>query len=258
MLKTNYHTHTARCNHATGTDEEYVLAAIAGGYELLGFSDHTPWKYASSYVSDNRMLPEELPDYIASIRQLKEQYKSKIDIKIGLECEYFPQYMDWLKEQINLYELDYVIFGNHYYMSDEVSPYFGVFTTDHEMLDKYEESIIKGMETGIYAYVAHPDLFMASYETFDDHCIQMSKRICQAAKKLHLPLEYNLGTVTYKEYMGEHLFPNPDFWKIAKDEGCTAIIGVDAHRPRWLQLPLFYTAAALFLKSIGMKTITTI
>ena len=30
-MKTNYHTHTARCMHATGTDEEYVLSAIKGG-----------------------------------------------------------------------------------------------------------------------------------------------------------------------------------------------------------------------------------
>ena len=27
-MKANYHTHTARCGHATGTDEDYVLAAI--------------------------------------------------------------------------------------------------------------------------------------------------------------------------------------------------------------------------------------
>ena len=258
MLKTNFHTHTYRCNHAEGTDEEYVLEALAGGYQVLGFSDHTPWDYASSFISDSRMLPAELPGYVASIRKLKEKYKSKIDIKIGLECEYFPQYLDWLKEQIVQYQLDYVIFGNHYYLSDEASPYFGVYTTDHEMLDKYEESIIKGMETGMYAYVAHPDLFMASYDAFDDHCIRMSKHICQTANRLHLPIEYNLGTAPYRTHMGDLLFPHPDFWKIAKDEDCTAIIGVDAHHPRWLQTPIYYDAALMFLKSIGMKTITSI
>ena len=44
-MKTNYHTHTTRCMHATGDDEDYVLSAIKGGYRILGFSDHTPWKY---------------------------------------------------------------------------------------------------------------------------------------------------------------------------------------------------------------------
>ena len=42
MRKTNYHMHTYRCMHASGTDEEYVLSAIKNGYEEIGFSDHSP------------------------------------------------------------------------------------------------------------------------------------------------------------------------------------------------------------------------
>lgn len=38
----NYHTHTTRCMHAIGSEEEYILAAISAGYTELGFSDHTP------------------------------------------------------------------------------------------------------------------------------------------------------------------------------------------------------------------------
>ena len=37
MRKTNYHMHTKRCMHASGSDEDYVLAAIEGGYEEIGF-----------------------------------------------------------------------------------------------------------------------------------------------------------------------------------------------------------------------------
>ena len=73
-MKTNYHTHTTRCMHATGSDEEYVLSAIKGGYQILGFSDHTPWKYRTDYVADMRMLPEELPGYVESLRMLREKY----------------------------------------------------------------------------------------------------------------------------------------------------------------------------------------
>lgn len=45
MNKNNYHTHTTRCYHASGKDEEYVKAAIKAGIKELGFSDHTPWHY---------------------------------------------------------------------------------------------------------------------------------------------------------------------------------------------------------------------
>ena len=83
-MKTNYHTHTTRCHHATGSDEEFVLSAIKGGYQEIGFSDHTPWKYHTNYISDIRMLPEELPGYVEShpfaTRKIQEsnQYKNRI------------------------------------------------------------------------------------------------------------------------------------------------------------------------------------
>ena len=36
MLKRNYHTHTPRCEHAEGREEEYVRAAIGAGFAVLG------------------------------------------------------------------------------------------------------------------------------------------------------------------------------------------------------------------------------
>lgn len=50
-MKTNYHTHTTRCMHAVGDDEDYVRSAIKGGFQELGFSDHGPWKYHTDFVS---------------------------------------------------------------------------------------------------------------------------------------------------------------------------------------------------------------
>ena len=68
-MKTNFHTHTARCCHASGRDEEYVQSAIRGGYQILGFADHSPWQFSSSYRSHMRMNPrEQFQDYLQSIR----------------------------------------------------------------------------------------------------------------------------------------------------------------------------------------------
>ena len=156
-MKTNYHTHTTRCMHAVGSDEEYVLSAIKGGFQILGFSDHTPWKYRTSYVADMRMLPEELPEYIESLQYLREKYRDQIDIKIGLECEYFPEYIPWLKEQIKKYQLNYILFGNHHFHTDEKFPYFGHHTDSRDMLDLYEW-VIEGRTViveGMGADIAH-------------------------------------------------------------------------------------------------------
>ncbi|MBQ3459486.1 MAG: hypothetical protein IJH14_02320 [Solobacterium sp.] len=72
MIRTNWHTHTKRCGHAVGEDEEYVLAAIQGGLKTLGFSDHAAYPKPQPY---ERMDISEVPGYIASIRPCRKKIK---------------------------------------------------------------------------------------------------------------------------------------------------------------------------------------
>ena len=53
MLK-NYHSHTARCGHAWGTDEEFIQAAIEAGFGVLGFSEHTPLAFLGRLSGDRQ------------------------------------------------------------------------------------------------------------------------------------------------------------------------------------------------------------
>ena len=72
MLPYNYHTHTARCNHASGADREYVEAAIQEGVKVLGFSDHAPYLFPNTdYYSVFRMKTNELFEYAESVRSLQ-------------------------------------------------------------------------------------------------------------------------------------------------------------------------------------------
>ena len=151
MKKTNYHTHTKRCMHACGSDEEYVLAALQNGYETLGFSDHTPWNYKTDFVAHMRMRLDQAQGYLDSVAALKEKYQGKIEILCGFECEYFPGYMDWLLDYLIEHEVDYIIFGHHYYRTDENRDqgdriYFGGIR-DHASLQLYVEDAVSAMKT---------------------------------------------------------------------------------------------------------------
>jgi histidinol-phosphatase (PHP family) len=123
------------------------------------------------------------------------------------------------------------------------------------MLDLYEESAIEGIESGIFAYMAHPDLFMNSYPEFDQPLYaSISRHICRAAVRNNIPLEYNLLT-RFEKAGAATPVPCPEFWHIAASEGCTAIIGVDAHDPKALATNVYYDQAAKELKELGIKTI---
>ncbi len=258
MRKTNYHMHTYRCMHASGTDEEYVLSAIKNGYEEIGFSDHSPWKYDSNFVAHMRMKDSQFHDYYRSVSALKEKYKNQISIKIGLECEYFPKYMPWLKELLKEYHLDYIIFGNHYYKTDEDRVYFGTACEKDDMLEKYVDEAIEGMKTGLYSYLCHPDLFMRGRRKFDEFSKQQSYRLCQAAKDMDIPLEYNLASAAYNDIMNTTQYPHPEFWKIAAEVGNKTIIGVDAHEPKAMENNKYRDEAISFLEGLGINIIDTI
>ncbi|MEG1304653.1 MAG: histidinol-phosphatase, partial [Oscillospiraceae bacterium] len=252
--------HTYRCKHATQWDESYVKAAVRAHFDELGFSDHSPWPYPNKFRSFIRMDNFMLDDYIESLTELKQRYKDVLSIKIGLECEYFDDYMPWLTEQVEARKLDYVIFGNHFYKDDSKYPeYFGHSIVDKENLEIYLESILKGMEYKKFAYVAHPDLFINSYKYFDVACEKASRQICEKAYKLGLPLEFNLSG--YRIRGARHTtktYPYESFWKIAADCGCTCIIGYDAHDPKYIASDAFLNKGLKEIKKLGLKRIERI
>ena len=112
-MKVNLHTHTARCMHAVGTDEDYVKAGIRAGFDVLGFADHMPWPFASGFVSPIRMPLSAFEGYMASCRELKDRYADQIELRIGLESEYFPRYHDHML-RLRDAGVSYFILGHHY------------------------------------------------------------------------------------------------------------------------------------------------
>ena len=98
----NYHTHTWRCLHAAGTEREYVENAIKGGYKILGFSDHTPMPYPGGYVSNVKMRPDQLEDYVDTVLALREEYRKDIEIHLGLEVEYYQGFLGSFSRSFSL------------------------------------------------------------------------------------------------------------------------------------------------------------
>jgi histidinol-phosphatase (PHP family) len=122
-MDANYHTHTFRCGHARGSDEQYVKAAIDAGFKILGFSDHAP--YPGIHIPSDRMDMDQLDDYYNSLMMLRDRYKDHIDIKIGFEIEYFPFLEDHYR--FLLERADYLIVGQHnpIFLTNDLDLYAG-------------------------------------------------------------------------------------------------------------------------------------
>lgn len=251
-MKYNYHTHTVRCRHAKGSDEEFVIAAIEAGFDEIGFADHSPWPYEEGFVSGIRMLPEQLADYCNSIKTLREKYKDKISIKLGLECEYFPKYIPWLKEKIKEHGIDYIILGHHFCVDEPGHIYNGDITTPEELYT-FCDDITEAMDSGLFTYIAHPDIFMRGYPVFDEHCREVSKKIIEKAKETHTPLEYNLLGFSHSINDGKQGYPYPDFWEMIGKIKPPVTIGIDAHTPEALLDKALYRKGLDALAGLGLE-----
>lgn len=220
-LLANYHTHTFRCHHATGTEREYIEAAISSGIKTLGFSEHIPYILDGGYEAQYSMWYRDVEDYFKTLNALKDEYEKEINIRIGFEAEYYPKYFDENLEKLKQYNPEYLILGQHFVDNGE-SNYMGRIFTSEDVLKKYVNTVIEGIKTKKFTYIAHPDLpyFIGTYPIFENEM----RRLCKAAKETSTPLEFNiLGFAKLKNY------PSDTFVKVAKEVGNDLIFGLDAH-----------------------------
>ncbi len=221
-LDYNYHTHTVRCRHATGTPEQYINRAIQNNIKYMGFSDHIPFIMPSGEEFRYRVPVCEGREYMNELIALREKYKKKIELSIGFESEYYPSYFDrMLKTALDL-GAEYLILGQHFSDGDIKGLHNSIETEDADKLKKYVDTVVEGIESGYFTYVAHPDVinFVGDGEIYKKEM----RRICVASRENNIPLEINfLGIREERNY------PNPIFWKMAGEEGSPVTFGCDAH-----------------------------
>ena len=249
-MLTNFHTHTYRCNHASGTEEEYILRAIEAGVGEMGFSDHGPYPMPNGYCSGFRMRTDTTGEYVATLAALRDKYREKIRIRIGFELEYYPKFFPDLSRHLAGFDFDYIIMGQHFIGNeiDNVGPHCTAGTEDEELLRIYVDQVCEGMRTGAYCYVAHPDVFtfLGDASVYDKHMI----RLCETARELDIPLEINgLGIRTNRFY------PHEAFWRLAGKVGNKAIFGCDAHDAPSAWDSASYAKAQAMAKTFGLDLV---
>ena len=247
----NYHTHTPRCNHAFNPEIDYVEAAMEAGFQILGFSDHTPQFFPGEYYSRMRMRPELLQDYMDTVLDLKQKFAGRLQIHLGLEVEYYPAIFSKLMEVLRDTPVEYMILGQHWDGNEEGEIYNGRPTDDIARLEKHCNQVIDAMHTGLFTYVAHPGILNF---TGDERAYRTQmRRVCQAAKSCNLPLEFNfLGLREGRHYPGNRL------WELVAEEGCAVVMGCDAHHPIQLNDPETEAQARQVLSDLGITPMETV
>ena len=248
-MKIDLHNHTTLCNHAEGSVNEYVEAAIDAGIDVFGFSDHAPMDFDPKY----RMTFEEMTLYKSWVENAKIKYAEKIDILFGYEVDYLQGHMD---PRILNADVDYLI-GSVHFINEwgfDNPEFIGRYENEDidEIWQKYFDLIEKMALSSYFDIVGHIDLIKVFKFMPKKDILEIAEASLQAIKKADLVLEINVSG--YRKPVAE-AYPSPAILKRAFELNIPITFSSDAHKPE--QIGLFRNEAEAFAKSVGYTQCAT-
>lgn len=230
----NLHTHTCFCD-GKDSPEELAEKAYALGFRALGFSGHA----YSIYDRDFCMRKKETASYRSCVLDLKEKYRGKMKILLGIERDYFGEGDDD--------PYDYVI-GSLHYVKAPGGSLLSVDASEEEMVAGVEKFFGGNYRNYVEAYyetagdvtekngadiVGHFDLitkFNEGGKYFDESAGWYRKAALKALAKAarNKPVfEINTGAMA----RGFRTSPYPAAFLLAEIRrlGCPVILSSDCH-----------------------------
>lgn len=217
------HNHTVLCNHATGTVNEYVEAAIACGTAYFGFSDHAPMHYDPQY----RMRFDEMELYEKWVCDAQERYQDRITVLMGYEVDYLPGYMD---DAVLNRPCDYLI-GSVHFIDDwgfDNPEFIGRYAHSDidEIYRRYFELIEAMAKSGKFDIVGHLDLLKVFKYLPTQDIRLLAKGALKAIRKSNMSLEINVSG--FRKPIGE-AYPSMLLLEEAAELQIPITFGSDAH-----------------------------
>lgn len=233
-MKFDLHTHHDRCGHADGTIRDYIESAISKGLDLIGISDHSPY-FATREDQPYpfiAMAKSEFPQYVQEVLRLKEEYKGRIEVLLGIESDFFPEHAQKYRAAYERYPLDYIIGSVH--QSNGVS----IFNkkrwknlNDRQKIkekEDYYHLIQQSVHSGMFQVLGHIDAMKGFYPEFSRIPTEAVEQTMKIIGECNLAIEINTSGKT-KDVGG--WYPSDSVLDMALHYGVGVTFGSDAHTP---------------------------
>lgn len=268
MLKTNYHTHTVFCD-GKETPEEIAMAAVEKGFDILGFSSHSMYPFASSW----HILPKDFNAYVESVNSAKKKFSGKLKILLGFETDYIPLVSHPDFERYKKLDPDFLIGSVHYVFSEKgrlcvdysasllkekIDTLYGgdskkvvceYFHLEREMLSKCSFSII-----GHADLVRKNNSALKMFSENDSWYRKEIKATADAIKRSGVIAEVNTGAIA-RGYM-EGVYPSDEFLALLREKNVPVTISSDSHSKE--NLDFAFDKALLAIKKAGYNELAFI
>ncbi len=244
-MKIDLHNHTTLCNHAEGSVDEYVKAAIKAGIDVFGFSDHAPMDFDPKY----RMKFDEMQLYRAMVMEAKAKYAEHIEILFGYEVDYLEGHMD---KRVLDADADYLI-GSVHFIDEwgfDNPEFIGQYDKEDidEIWQRYFDQVEAMAKSGLFDIVGHLDLIKIFKYLPKGDIVTIASKALDAVAAAGMTMEINVAG--YRKPVAE-AYPSPALLRASFERGIPVTFGSDAHKPE--QIGLFRKEAETLAKEAGYR-----
>jgi histidinol-phosphatase (PHP family) len=244
------HMHTPLCNHASGEPEEYAATALRQGLRGIIFTCHSPMP--RGFWQRVRMQMDELEQYVAMVERCRAEYAGQIQVRLGMETDWFPGFEDWVAELHQKHDFHYCL-GSVHWQGPEYMERFGTGTLE-DFRRTYFDHLAQSAESGLYDCLAHPDL-IKNYQSDSWDFAQMRPIIADSLDRIaQTGVAMELNTSGLNKLYAE-MNPGPDMLAMMAERGIPVVLGSDSHRPS--RVADNFIDALQHLQSAGYERVST-
>ena len=243
------HCHTPLCKHAFGEPEEYAAMAELRGLKGIIFTCHSP--LPDRFAHEVRMEPEQFEEYVAMVARAREAFAGRVDVRLGLESDFYPGVEPWLEKLHARVPLHHVLGSVHYQMRDYRALYYRGDLAAYQEI--YYEHLALSAESGLFDTLAHPDLIKNEEParwSFEKVRPQVERALDRIAKT---GVAMELNTSGMMKALPE-MNPSPSQLRLMRERGIPVVIGADAHVP--MRVGDGYAAALRTLQAAGYADVS--
>jgi histidinol-phosphatase (PHP family) len=220
------HSHTPLCRHAVGWPTEYAAVAEARGLRGLLVTCHNPMP--DGFSAGVRMRPDQFDAYVDLVAHTRDEWLGRVDVRLGLEADYFAGFEPWLERQLNAADFHSVLGSVHPQIAEFRERYWDDDVT--EVQRTYFRLLADAAETGLFDCLAHPDLIknMTADDWQPSRIMDDIRRALDRIAATGMAMELNTSGVN--KLIAE-MNPFPDMLIEMADRQIPVCIGADAHSP---------------------------
>lgn len=265
MSWTNYHSHSNFCD---GSDkpELYIKNAIAKKMPAYGFSSHAPINFETYWC-----IPDsDLEKYLKEVSDIKRKYASKIQVYIGLEIDYIPNFAGRKQHILENCQLDYFIGsihfinqfsdGSHWSIDDSRETFTKglkeIFNNNFKKAaEKFYENTCQMLIEDKPNIIGHFDkikMYNTDNKYFSENDKWYKKQVDNALKTIKQTGSIiEINTRGYYRYGQTDLYPSVWIIKKMLELNIPMVLNSDSHAPDEITSGFKY--AAIELKNIGVN-----